>query len=808
MNKIFKLTALVCLLAAGLVSCTPEELSTDQLSDDSVMFSGFAPNPIVRGAELRILGSNLDKIVEVHVPGSEPITDIDVIATGKSSEIRVTVPVDGAEDLSVTGPVEIVDQAGNVYASKTQISFIEGISIDSFSPVSAMPGDVITVTGDYLYSAQQIILKKDVYVTGDQIVSKTRRELKFIVPANAITGIVTIGDVDESNNPNGLIPNNIASKAILTVGKPTVASSDRGVLKSSDQVVVKGEYLNMIETVRFGDVEADILAVAEDNKSLTVALPKEASDGQIVLTTFAGDEFDAGSYTTLVPSELKITAESRYKAGLNVIVTGKDLDLVTGVKIADVDATFSTTAEKTTVVLPAESADGDVVLSLANGKTVTAGAVEVVKPVIESLSVASVVAGKTFDILGKDLDLVTTVSVGEIAADSLEVAEDKIVVYTSRLSKTGDVVAAAANGEEAVSSIEVTYDESIAITDMPSTVEAKSEFVFKGTGLGQIEAIYIDGVKVIAYTTRTDTEFGFMLPDDVTPGVYTMDIVLISGEALTWAIPFEVTGSYKLTTVWEAPGGQIDLTWGDPRPSVPVAAFENLPKGSSMIFCFTQKNETWGQIQINNGQWQGLVFPEVGSNTFIPTDYYGWEFAYREFEVQLTDDIIATIKANAGDLNGVQTGVILQGDGMYFNKIVIKSPSEVAETVIWKGSEYSSDDMSKNLELGSEDDWNNAGLKEGQKIRIYFTTTEPEQWKIQVFGGHWEKWYLDDNDGNQSPEALFGPAFKASNWNASSEYIEFAANGDLYKALTTKQWWGSALILQGQFVTFTKISFL
>ena len=127
---------------------------------------------------------------------------------------------------------------------------------------------------------------------------------------------------------------------------------------------------------------------------------------------------------------------------------------------------------------------------------------------------------------------------------------------------------------------------------------------------------------------------------------------------------------------------------------------------------------------------------------------------------------------------------------------------------IWEGEEYSSDDMTINLELGSEDDWNNAGLKEGQKVRVYFTTSNPEEWQIHVFGGHWEKWYLDSDDGTQSPEALFGPAFKASNTDASVGYIEFSATGDIYKSLTTKQWWGSALILQGKYVTFTKISFL
>ena len=170
MKNIFRYSILLALCSlVGLVSCTHEELSTDQFSDDAVVFGAFAPNPVVRGAELRIMGSNLDRIVEVQIPGSEPITDIEVVASGRVSEIRVVTPAAGAEDVSVTGPVVIVDKDGNVYQSKADIEFTEGIVLDSFSPASAMPGDVVTVKGDYLYNVQQIVLGGGVYVTGEQI---------------------------------------------------------------------------------------------------------------------------------------------------------------------------------------------------------------------------------------------------------------------------------------------------------------------------------------------------------------------------------------------------------------------------------------------------------------------------------------------------------------------------------------------------------------------------------------------------------------------------------------------------------------
>lgn len=810
MKNIFKFSALLaCLAMIGLASCTQEELSTDQYSDGTVAFGAFGPNPVVRGDTLTILGSNLEKVKEVRLPGVDPVTEFAEVVAGPKGQLKVVVPVEGPEDAPVTGIVSIVDQNGTVFSSTTELSYTEGFKITSIAPTEVHPGEIVTIKGDYLYNTREVVFVSGnedgkSYVVGEAI-KATRYELKVAVPADAISGAVMLGDVDETNNPDGLLPNT-AYTSEITVKDPTVTAFAKATFKAGDAVEISGAYLNMIKTVKFVGAAVDVadFTVAADAKKLTVVLPATANDGAVIAVSYAGKEFAAGEIETVRPTGMAVAAETRYKAGLNAIVTGKDLDLVTGVKVAGVDATFSTTAEKTTVVIPAESADGDVVLSLANGNTVTAGAVEVVKPVIESLSTASVVAGKTFDILGKDLDLVTTVSVGEIVADSLEVSAEKIVVYTSRLSKTGDVVAVAANGDEAVSSIEVTYDESIAITDMPSKIEVKSRFVFKGTGLGQIEAIYIDGVKVIAYTTRTDTEYEFMLPDDVTPGVYTMDIVLISGETLTWAIPFEVTGSYKLTTVWEAPDGQIDLTWGDPRPFVPVAAFEDLPKGSSMIFCFTQKDQTWGQIQINNGKWQGLEFPEVGSNTLVPTDYYGWEFAYREFEVQLTDDIIATIKANAGDFNGVQTGVILQGDGMYFNKIIIKSPSEAPETILWEGELIADDWANQPYALSDGGvELQNAGAKPGQTVYFYLEQVGADPWKLEIVEGHWGPTYCSYCAVGADTE---GGKFTEYDLAASGGKLGVTLTQEMLDAAFVQKWWGGTFVLNGDNAKVTKIT--
>ena len=103
-KKIFSALVFMCLTVLGLVGCKHEELNTNQLSDSQVKLVGIAPNPVARGGALRILGSNLQNVQQVEIPGVEPITEIEVIASGKVSEIRVIVPVDGPE----VGPVSII----------------------------------------------------------------------------------------------------------------------------------------------------------------------------------------------------------------------------------------------------------------------------------------------------------------------------------------------------------------------------------------------------------------------------------------------------------------------------------------------------------------------------------------------------------------------------------------------------------------------------------------------------------------------------------------------------------------------------
>ena len=796
MKKIFKLAALFAISSlVGLTACT-EELSTDQFSDDAVVLSAFAPNPVVRGAELRIMGSNLDRIVEVQIPGAEPITEIEVVSAGRVSEIRVVTPKAGAEDASVAGPLVIIDASGNTYKSKSDLSFTEGIVLESFSPATAMPGDEITVKGDYLYNVQQIVLNNGVYVTGDQITAKSRRELKFIVPSNAVTGPVTIGDVDENNNPDGLIPNNIPSEEVLTIGDPTVKAADRGMLKAGAEITIQGSYLDMIQKAAFRVGESDTqvdFALAEDNKSVKVILPATVAEGEVVLTSYAGKEFKAGAYTTVIPTEVAIAAETRYKAGLNAVVTGKDLDLVTGATLAGTALEFAYADDKITFAIPAAAVDGTVVLTLANGKTVETAAIELVKPVVSAISPLELYAGdEPVVVTGEDLDLVVSATLGGRAAE-IEVAADgkSINVVTTVSSVSGKVTLALANGIviEPADEIKVNYHSLVIVNEMPAMQHIGQEVVLKGSNFSLVENIFIGDEKVTQYSLRTDEEVRFLMPW-MKVGMYNVQFNLFSGDVETLATQIEVGLELDIKTIWEGEvalnwSGMQDLAWGG-------YDWSTVKPGTVLTAYFTLAEADYWQVRFGNGSWGSL-----------PT---GIEIAGGEGNIPMTAGATYyAIKLTAADIDMLvnQGGLVMTGANYTLTKLTLTS--EISQEVtLWEGEVISDGWSGQGLLSDAGLELQEAGATAGQIVYFYIEPLVAD-WQLKIVEGHWGPTYLavcasaeNTGDGEFTPYDLA----------ANGGKVALTLTQEMLDTALTQQWWGNTFLIQGNNVKCTKITLL
>ena len=144
MKKIVKLTTILaaCALLTAVAGCSREELDTNQFTQTGVSLQAYGPQPVVRGGVLRFIGSNLQDVSSVTIPGISPITSIEVVKSGVPSEIRVTVPKDGPEP----GFVTLTTKDGKTITAKTQISYSEPIEITAISPAAVYLNFIIDIT--------------------------------------------------------------------------------------------------------------------------------------------------------------------------------------------------------------------------------------------------------------------------------------------------------------------------------------------------------------------------------------------------------------------------------------------------------------------------------------------------------------------------------------------------------------------------------------------------------------------------------------------------------------------------------------
>lgn len=670
MNKIYKLAALLSVCLMAFAGCAPEELSTDQLSDENVTFAAMAPNPVARGGALRIQGSNLNKVTEVRIPGVEPITGEGIIQVdslkGRLSEIRVIVPVDGPE----VGKVVIVDQDGNEFSSHADLTYSEPIIFTSFSTPNevAFPGDVVTVKGDYMNNIRAIQFGSSKAVTVFE--EQSRYELKVVVPADAVTGKVILCDVDENNNPDGNISNLFYSEKDLTIGKPTVDAKDRGVLKAGETIKVTGKYLQMIKEAKFKYTAYDEdkkpydayenvdFVLAEDTKSVSAVLSATVPDGELLLYSYAGDEFKAGAFKTLVPSELKHSAAKGYKAGNEVVITGKDLDLVTGIKIGE-EAVAEFTSDKNGIKfnLSATVKDGDLVISLANGKTEKVGTkIEMVKPTITALSATQIMAGETFEIEGTDLDLVTKVVLKDKACEfKYDETTKKITVTTANTSQTGKVTIETQNGTTVVSEAEVVieYDSLVIVTTLTTSASIGDEVTMTGSNFNMIESIYFGETKVTGYSKRDDTEMTFVIPTTVDTGTYQIKFVLTTGEEETCPSSIEVKGAVTTIVLWE--GSHPVGAWNNNLELKPEEyPFGTIPYGSVLNIDIEVNSDPAQDYYMLQYVYRAEGWPKIGEQSCNP----GATF----MQVQLTD----------ADIDNIYTyGLALLGHYVTVKKVYI-----------------------------------------------------------------------------------------------------------------------------------------
>lgn len=430
MNKIYKFSAwwmacLVLLSSLTFTACETNDVDTNQYRG-GISLNVFGPSPVLRGGELRFLGCGLDQVASVLIPGCDAITDIQLIS---AEEIRVIVP-----QTALPGYVTLMLRNGESIVTKTQLTYSEPVSIESFSPESVRPGDVLTIKGEYLNLMHQVIFAENVIVSDEVIAEEetteatskflkhTRNEIQVRVPEEAQSGKIILSDGAE-------IPNRLYSEVELQVVLPSVAEvTDYNNIKPGAIMTVTGENFDLVKEVRMENGETMLFTYSAEQKALTFTIPCGAVNGPIYVVPASGVLVQVAEIKMATPEDVK-AQETEITAGKELTLTGKNMDMIAAVLFPGVEKAVEPTSLSETevkVVVPGEAQSGMIQLVLTSGETISGLELTVTAPKYCHIADENIL--KTNDyFVGEDM-VVDVVNIGELA--EVQVAGTK-VNYTS-----------------------------------------------------------------------------------------------------------------------------------------------------------------------------------------------------------------------------------------------------------------------------------------------------------------------------------------------------------------------------------------
>ena len=513
------------------------------------------------------------------------------------------------------------------------------------------------------------------------------------------------------------------------------------------------------------------------------------------------------------------------KAGEALQIDGKDMDLVVDVEFADAKGEYTiagnqniiNTTQAYAVTVPETATEGTLMLVMANGSRIDVP-FTLVKPTVTGYSASSVSAGGQLTINGTNLDLVKTIKFGD-TSDVVNVegaTATAITVNVPMNAVSGAPILTLANGTTVANVPEITIEEAVFcyITEMPGEdVELKAGYSMTVTVANgdKLTGVEMNGVSCqYILTGENSSQLIIGIPETASASS-KLRLISSNGEITYDITVIPATSVNK--TIWS---GLKQITWSDGgRVLIPATAFEGVPAGAVMTFCYTQVDQQWDQAQVNYGDWSGINFNEAGegvvtfNGTLVPTDIYGWfsdGILNRETSVILTQEILDNIQAKKGGAEGGDGyGIIIQGSGLTFSKVTIAYEISLEQDL--KNCIVRQDDQSVLFPYPINMTWDDAG-----RFRLLIDR-DPAIKDMKLIAGKSAMYFYTTGTGMlQINDANWSSLIEVSDWNngdaTKRELILTADLIDWLKGNKSDGWSSTGLIIQGSGFSVTKITIL
>ncbi|WP_167616545.1 glycan-binding surface protein [Maribellus sediminis] len=276
----------------------------------------FTPAEIKAGGTLTINGSDLDLVKTVIFGGNKSVAASEFVSQSASA-IELSVPVDAMD-----GSISVITASNIKIESDDELAMLMP-TIASVAPNPVKNGADVVITGTDLDLVSAVTFSGD---AGGTIVNQSATEIQVTVPAEAVTGPVTLST----------LANKSVASDELSLVKPTISLIEPLSLIAGNDITITGTDFDLVKAVIFNsNLSVDVTPDSET--SITVTVPEAAESGTIKLVTINGDQVESTeSLEITTPNTPVITSmpEMVYPGDL-MVIEGTKLNYVESVIFED-----------------------------------------------------------------------------------------------------------------------------------------------------------------------------------------------------------------------------------------------------------------------------------------------------------------------------------------------------------------------------------------------------------------------------------------------------------------------------------------
>lgn len=425
-----------------------------------------------KGAAIVLTGENLNLVASLRFPGTggEVITITkgdDGFTETDGTSISFSFPSDAQDGTAVM----VTDAGAEIEAFEYETVVPTSISV---SPIPVKAKTELTIAGNDLDIVTEVSLPN----VGVTDFTYNENKITLTVPEKAQAGEIVLTTCHGKS-----------VEADYTLVEPKIESITPASPGAGSEITLTGTDLDLVESIKFSGCDQPAVVNSSSEGVITVTIPATASTGNLILNLKNGTSVDSGvSVEIAQPIVEEITGT--HKDGATITLTGKNLDLVSKVKISGVEmnnVSITDSGNTLTFVVPTGQnvPDGDIILVTKQGGEIKCGDYVTVVPT--GLKVVPN-GTQSLKVTGVDLDMVSTVIINnnELQAWQITKSESEVSVSNYNYLLSSTVVLKTKYGKET----SVDYDFEPEVESLsPVDVTAGMQITISGQKFDLVKAV-------------------------------------------------------------------------------------------------------------------------------------------------------------------------------------------------------------------------------------------------------------------------------------------------------------------------------